>query len=60
VKHVVLNPLPASSSGPFIVGTIASAAVGLVPFDMLLGYIRRHSYSPFVMYRLAVTVSSSW
>jgi undecaprenyl pyrophosphate phosphatase UppP len=24
--------------------------------DVLLGYIRRHDYSPFVMYRLAVTV----
>ena len=56
LKHVVLNPLPAGSTGPFIVGTIASAAVGLVAIDMLLGYIRRHNYSPFVLYRLAVTV----
>ncbi|HEY2777487.1 MAG TPA: undecaprenyl-diphosphate phosphatase [Gaiellaceae bacterium] len=56
LKHVVLNPLPAGSTGPFIVGTIASAAVGLVAIDVLLGYIRRHNYSPFVMYRLAVTV----
>ena len=56
LKHVVLNPLPAGSTGPFIVGTIASAAVGLVAIDVLLGYIRRHNYSPFVLYRLAVTV----
>jgi undecaprenyl-diphosphatase len=56
LKHVVLNPLPAGSTGPFVVGTIASAAVGLVAIDVLLGYIRRHNYSPFVMYRLAVTV----
>jgi len=56
LKHVLLNPLPAGSTGPFIVGTIASAAVGLVAIDMLLGYIRRHNYSPFVLYRLAVAV----
>ena len=56
LKHVVLNPLPAGSTGPFIVGTIASAAVGLVAIDVLLVYIRRHNYSPFVLYRLAVTV----
>ena len=56
LKHVVLNPLPAGSTGPFIVGTVASAAVGLIAIDVLLGYIRRHNYSPFVMYRLAVTV----
>ena len=41
LKHVVLNPLPAGSAGPFIVGTIASAAVGLVAIDLLLGYVRQ-------------------
>ena len=56
LKHVVLNPLPAGSTGPFVVGTIASAAVGLVAIDVLLGYVRRHNYSPFVLYRLAVAV----
>jgi undecaprenyl-diphosphatase len=56
LKHVVLDPLPAGSTGPFIVGTVASAAVGLVAIDVLLGYIRRRDYSPFVLYRLAVTV----
>jgi len=54
LKHVVLNPLPAGSTGPFVVGTIAAAAVGLVAIDVLLGYVRRHDYSPFVIYRLAV------
>lgn len=56
LKHVVLNPLPAGSTGPFVVGTVASAAVGLVAIDVLLGYVRRHNYSPFVLYRLAVAV----
>jgi undecaprenyl-diphosphatase len=56
LKHVVLNPLPPGSTGPFVVGTIASAAVGLVAIDVLLGYVRRRDYSPFVLYRLAVAV----
>jgi undecaprenyl-diphosphatase len=56
LKHVVQNPLPSGSTGPFVVGTIASAAVGLVAIDVLLGYVRRHNYSPFVLYRLAVAV----
>jgi undecaprenyl-diphosphatase len=54
VKHVLLDPLPAGSAGPFLVGTIASAAVGLVAIDLLLGYVRRHSYLPFVLYRLVI------
>jgi undecaprenyl-diphosphatase len=57
VKHVVINPLPAGSTGPFVVGTIAAAAVGLVAIDLLLGYVRRHDYSPFVIYRLVVAAA---
>jgi undecaprenyl-diphosphatase len=52
LKHVVLEPLPAGSAGPFIVGTIASVAIGLVAIDVLLGVIRRYTYTPFVVYRL--------
>jgi len=57
LKHVVLNPLPAGSKGPFVVGTIAAAGAGLIAIDALLGYVRRHDYSPFVVYRLAVAVA---
>jgi len=57
LKHVVLHSLPAGSTGPFLVGTIAAAAVGLVAIDLLLGYVRRHDYSPFVLYRLAVAAA---
>ncbi len=65
-KHVVLNPLPAGSVGPFVVGTMAAAAVGLVAIDLLLGYVRRHDYSAFVLYRLLVAagivivIASGW
>jgi undecaprenyl-diphosphatase len=57
MKHVVLNPLPAGSKGPFVVGTIAAAGAGLIAIDALLGYVRRRDYSPFVVYRLAVAVA---
>jgi undecaprenyl-diphosphatase len=66
VKHVLLNPLPPGSTGPFLVGTIASAAVGLIAIDLLLGYVRRHDYTPFVVYRLlaaafvVVVILSGW
>jgi len=52
IKHVVINSLPPGSTGPFVAGTIAAAAVGLVAIDFLLGYVRRRDYSPFVIYRL--------
>ncbi|MDX6491497.1 MAG: undecaprenyl-diphosphatase [Gaiellaceae bacterium] len=66
LKHVVLNPLPPGSTGPFVVGTLAAAAVGLVAIDLLLGYVRRHDYSAFVIYRLLVAagivivIASGW
>jgi undecaprenyl-diphosphatase len=56
LKDVVLNPLPAGSGGPFLVGTLAALAVGLVAIDALLGYVRRHDYSLFALYRLTVAV----
>ena len=52
VKHVLIESLPPGSTGPFVVGTLAAAGVGLVAIDVLLGYVRRHDYSPFVVYRL--------
>ena len=57
LKHVVLHSLPAGSTGPFVVGTIAAAAVGLIAIDLLLGYVRRHDYSPFVVYRLVLALA---
>lgn len=66
LKHVVLEPLPAGSVGPFVVGTMAAAAVGLVAIDLLLGYVRRHDYTPFVVYRLlaaaiiVLVIASGW
>jgi len=49
--------LPAGSAGPFLVGTLAAAAVGLVAIDLLLGYVRRRDYTPFVVYRLLAALA---
>jgi undecaprenyl-diphosphatase len=57
VKHVILESLPAGSGGPFLVGTLAAVAVGLIAIDVLLGYVRRHNYSAFALYRVAVAVA---
>jgi undecaprenyl-diphosphatase len=52
VQDVILGDLPAGSGGPFVVGTLAAAASGVLAIDALLGYVRRHDYSVFVWYRL--------
>jgi undecaprenyl-diphosphatase len=52
LTDVVLGDLPRGSAGPFVVGMIASAVSGLAAIGWLLGYVRRHDYSIFVVYRL--------
>ncbi len=54
VKDVLLGDLPAGWQGPFLIGTIAAAGSGLVAIWALLGYVRRHDYSVFAIYRLAL------
>jgi undecaprenyl-diphosphatase len=54
VTDVLLGDLPPGSAGPFVVGMLASLASGLVAIWALLGYVRRHDYSVFVVYRLAL------
>jgi undecaprenyl-diphosphatase len=53
-KDVVFGNLPSGSAGPFIIGTIAAAGAGLIAIDLLLGYVRRHDYTLFVVYRLCL------
>jgi undecaprenyl-diphosphatase len=56
VTDVLFGDLPPGWGGPFLVGTLAAAGAGLVAIDLLLGYVRRHDYSLFVLYRLAVAL----
>ena len=52
VTDVLLSDLPAGSVGPLLVGTLAAAASGLIAIVVLLGFVRRHTYTIFVVYRL--------
>jgi undecaprenyl-diphosphatase len=52
MTDVLLGDLPDGWVGPFVVGTIAAVGSGLVAIWALLGYVRRHDYSVFVVYRL--------
>lgn len=54
ITDVVLGDLPAGWEGPFVVGVLAAAASGYLAIVFLLGFVRRHTYSPFVAYRLIV------
>jgi undecaprenyl-diphosphatase len=56
LKYFVLGSPPSGWVGPFVVGMIASAAVGLVAIDVLLGYVRTHDYTPFVVYRIVAAL----
>ena len=56
VNDVLLADLPPGWQGPFVVGVLAAVASGLVAIVFLLGFVRRHSYAPFVIYRIAVAV----
>ena len=58
VKDILLGPgLPAGWAGPFVVGILAAAGSGLVAIWALLGYLRRHDYSLFVVYRLVAALA---
>jgi undecaprenyl-diphosphatase len=53
LKDIVLGGgLPPGSGGPFLVGMLTAAATGLLAISFLLGYVRRHTYTVFVVYRL--------
>ena len=49
--------LPDGVIGPMIVGTIASAISGYLAIAWLLALVRRHSYDPFVIYRILAGVA---
>lgn len=53
ITDVLLGELPSGWEGPFLVGMLAAAGSGLVAIWALLGYVRRHDYSVFAVYRLA-------
>jgi undecaprenyl-diphosphatase len=54
LTDVVFGELPDGWTGPFVVGTLASLGSGLLAIEWLLGYVRRHTYGVFVVYRIVV------
>jgi undecaprenyl-diphosphatase len=50
--EAITEGLPDGVLGPMIVGTIASAISGYLAIAWLLALVRRHSYGPFVIYRV--------
>ena len=56
LTDVVLADLPSGTTGPFVVGVLASLGTGLVAILWLLDYVRRHTYDLFVVYRLVVAL----
>jgi undecaprenyl-diphosphatase len=57
LTDVVLADLPSGTTGPFVVGVLASLGTGLIAILWLLDYIRRHTYDLFVVYRIVVAVA---
>ena len=56
VKDIALGDLPPGWVGPFAVGVLAALGVGLLAIVALLGYVRRHDYTIFVVYRLGAAL----
>jgi undecaprenyl-diphosphatase len=54
IKDVAIAGLPPGSAGPFVIGMLSACVVALVAIWALLGYVRRHTYSVFVVYRLVL------
>jgi len=50
------EPLPEGWQTTFLLGITGAAISGFAAIWGLLAYLRRHDYTPFVIYRLAVAV----
>ncbi len=50
--HKLVHHFPAAEVRPFVVGIIGSALVSYIVIGVLLKYLKRHSFVPFVGYRL--------
>ena len=54
--QVAQDGLPAGTAAPFAVGIAAAALSGFAAIWFLLGYLRRHSFDLFVIYRIAIGI----
>lgn len=56
--EVVSEGLPAGTAMPFAVGMASAALSGFAAIWFLLAYLRKHDFTPFVIYRLAIGVGA--
>lgn len=52
--EVARDGLPAGTATPFAAGMITAAVSGLAAIWLLLAYLKRHDFTPFVVYRLLI------
>lgn len=57
VNDVLLTGLPPGSAGPFVVGMLTASVTALAAIWILLDYVRRHTYTVFVVYRLVLALA---
>jgi len=55
--HLARGGLPPGDGGPVVVAVLASFASGWLAVWFLVGYLRRRSLTPFVVYRLALMLA---
>ena len=56
--EVAQEGLPEGAALPFAVGIASAALSGFAAIWFLLAYLRRHDFTPFVIYRLAIGVGA--
>lgn len=54
--QVMRAGIPSEDAGPLIVGVLAAFLSGWLAVWFLVGYLRRRSLTPFVIYRLALSI----
>jgi undecaprenyl-diphosphatase len=55
--HLLRGGLPAGEGGPLAVGVLAAALSGWFAVWFLVNYLKRHSLTPFVVYRILLAVA---
>jgi undecaprenyl-diphosphatase len=54
LRDVVKEPNPSMLSIPWIVGFLAAAVASMLAMRLMLGWVRKHSFAPFAVYRVVV------
>jgi undecaprenyl-diphosphatase len=55
--QVAKDGLPAGTATPFLIGMVTAALSGIAAIWFVLGYLKRHDFNLFVVYRIVVGVA---